>query len=171
MTNILDNPLIRKYFGNETPGGIIHCDDPKTFQYQDWIAGNVLRSMQEPIRPGEKFLCGTSGMWRETENRSGFCASEFHPFSLRLPPSFQKKECGPGVVRNGIYECACVRQPAPEPERCACGQNLNVPHISDRCKPSEPVEEKIEWLIANMPDITRPLWREHLRALVRLARG
>ena len=24
----------------------------------------------------------------------------------------EKKECGPGIVKNGIYECACIKQPS-----------------------------------------------------------
>lgn len=91
MIDILLHPLIVKYFA-------CHKHDTCSENLSpECIALSILRSMQESIRKGERYLClninplEIDGPIERTrmESDSDF---EFHPFMLRLPDKFQ-----PGV--------------------------------------------------------------------------
>ena len=151
--DILQNELVKKYFNN---------------------AEEVISSMQEPIRKGERYLWWSidySGQWVEQTQTADI--DGFHPFKLRLPDKFQKKECP-----NVSLECSCgkiVSHSAPDVrhpwrDECGCGIKLCA-KCNGKC---DEVEEKIEELANHYCAVTHPHSdcnkREQLRELVRLAR-
>ena len=165
--DLLDNPLIRKYFGDEdtnnpcTPAG---------------IAWNVLRAMQEPIKKGDWYLwCDGNEDTKERVWRDplpGRFEENFHPHYLRLPDRFQKQE------QKCNESCVCYeKKPTPEPrihpyvwkgsepEKCFCGNNVDAQ--TGKCKPKDEVEEKIK---AIMYHCSSHIAENQLRELVALAR-
>lgn len=137
--NILDNELVKKYFG---------VNEPEPYYGHGWgrTAQAVLHAMQEPIRLHEKHLQILESNGEIIEIQTSIEYFGFHPYHLRLPDKFQKRECESHCCEyHKIHDCTC------QPQR-------------------DEVEEKIEWLVSNMPDITKQLWKEHLRELVRLAK-
>jgi hypothetical protein len=95
MTNILDNELVRKYFAFDLEG--------KEYD-QSSIAACVLHAMQEPIRKGERYLgwpsYTTVNQWTEQVcGEHEITPIDFHPFQLRLPDRFQKRECKAGFLK------------------------------------------------------------------------
>lgn len=129
--SLLENELIRMYFGFECPRSM-GCTDPNCYERTIQLAYKVVQAMEEPIKVGEKYL--------EIDHVSGLCGERvakyetkgvvFNPWGLRLPSRFQatveKKECCPhGVEAKLIYPCneciAKLNNPAPaETEKCWC---------------------------------------------------
>lgn len=118
MSNILDNALIRKYFGCGKDKGNLH-NHGMYLECDMEMAKHVLTAMQEPIRKGERYLF----LWRDKgyidDDRASGDILGWHVDSLRLPDRFQeagKKEC-----LNKYCGCPChpdKTQPPPEP--CSC---------------------------------------------------
>jgi len=78
MTNILENELVRKYFDKKWGEGN--------------FAWNVIESMQQPIRKGERYLFVKSNGFvceqiNSGDNQGGMECS-FHAHVLRLPDRF-----------------------------------------------------------------------------------
>lgn len=122
--NLLENELIRKYFGWKHPCG--HANGPTgTYIYCDaCLSLNVLRAMQEPIRKGERLLaCSLNdnfgNSWEETTAQ---CESNvaWHPFTLRLPDAAQGKECKQGHTPHGMH-CICLPDCVCQEGNCRCG--------------------------------------------------
>lgn len=112
--DILDDPLIKKYFWPEWCAHPIHVtaiDGPLRNPLKVCerccadAALNVLRAMQEPIKPGERYLCiGASGSVSSPQTFQGADSMDYlHFYSLRLPDAFQKK---PDPVEEKIGELA-----------------------------------------------------------------
>ena len=99
--NLLENELIKKYFGCYKKD----CQN----RGDEEMACNVLHAMQEPIKKGDKFLFNERvDIWTEqTEN----CEDNyFHPFRLRLPDAFQEK-------KEESLPCGCHKTPDPVEEK------------------------------------------------------
>ena len=160
---ILDNELVRRYFGDED------TDNPCT---PCGIALYVLTAMEEEIKVGEKCLALTYGIpgsvqWQEATMTQELLIGWYHPFYLRLPEKFQKKECEWGMTCpacKGVMthqkicehggdkaECDSAKrgdpfkpQPAPEsinPKNCDCGRAAWQDH-SERCSCLKPEAER-----------------------------
>lgn len=126
MTDILDNALIRKYFGCEVDA----CDEAGTVDH-DWLnclARKVLTAMQEPIRKGERILLinNNSRLEPVSESTKNYELEGFHPWDLRLPSRFQeagKKECEGFDTALWCQKCGLELRhvkPQPPPESCSC---------------------------------------------------
>jgi len=100
--SILDNELVRKYFGCEpgtdysTPkhehGTFIPCID--------WMGRKVLAAMQEPIRKGESYLNFANMQdWIKIVD-SPKDVEGYHPWGLRLSDKYQ-----PSAIQMGKKEC------------------------------------------------------------------
>lgn len=87
MILILDNELVKKYFGCDPK-----CKKPNPMTCRLVMARDVLDAMQKPIKPGEKSLVlhPIDNTWVE-ETSVGCDSPRF--FSLRLPEKFQKQKC------------------------------------------------------------------------------
>ncbi len=76
--SILNNELVKKYFGDDANG--------------EWkMAYNVLRAMEQPIKKGEKILVIQKDGGRIWEYEYPTDVSVVHPQWLRLPDRFQEK--------------------------------------------------------------------------------
>ncbi len=187
--NLLDNDLVRRYFGCQHAEGSI-CD---------CVAGDmpckILTAMQEPIRKGERYLKWDSEF--EWVNRCNNFVEElekpgFHPYALRLPDRFQKREekvfCSTRLV-VGHDKCgACGEEierqtrhiqlePKPQAEECSCFNRWDQMMGEHRpsCpefKPKDAVEEKIKEIVHEFKWSGTPIARKYdaLRELVELAR-
>lgn len=180
--NLLENELIWKYFkecdyDHDHESANAHC-----------VALNILQSMQEPIKKGERALEWAEVCWREIviRDETYIGSAEFHPTILRLPDRFQKQECdcichrNSGVWHNKPCDCA-YNPPKPEPEKCyACeGRNDCKPggwqpvcefHLRNPPKPKDEVEDKIMSIVAPFVHGGDKM-EKLLRELVELARG
>lgn len=186
--NLLDNELVRKYFGDcfykncPMASTITHKREP-------CMAHGVLSAMQQPIRKGERYL----GYFFITEEWQVDDAPQnnndpFHPAMLRLPDAFQKQEkhnCEDAKLlmetHIRVYHSAPAElsKPAP-PEKCEC-YDLHIPGVKYECehhypKPQDAVEERLQefltWIGKGTWGKIRTL-REvetEVRDLVRLAR-
>lgn len=111
--NLLDNPLVRKYFGR----GSYEEYSPEGYPRSvEWISYAVLRAMQEPVKEGELYLA--IGEYGKVTGPIAFTSSDnwkFHCQWLRLPDRFQPSfECPlHGLDRD---ESLCTCKPAPDPE-------------------------------------------------------
>jgi hypothetical protein len=127
--DILDNELVRKYFG----------EDNKFF-HED-IAVRVLRAMQEPIRKGERVLefFVEPERWKDAIYvYDGVSLNQFHPMFMRLPDRFQtaeKKECKctcHNVLKHKFHEYCDQPMPPnsnpPPAPLCDCVSGLGQPH-------------------------------------------
>lgn len=90
MSDILENDLVRKYFGCEK--GAHGACDGKRNDCMERTAFRVLKSMQEPIRKGEQAMW----LWyRQVHDDwivgpwDGTKLDDYHPYVLRLPDRFQ----------------------------------------------------------------------------------
>lgn len=161
MNSILDDVLVRKYFGCE----VEVCEKLHTVDH-DWLnclSRKVISAMEEPIRNGDKTLCLWSGTQiEELKTMYSDIPDRFHPRYLRLPSKFQEAgkkyveiddhghcRCripvDPSLHSNCCYCQEKENQPTPKlnikpsttfmpaPEKCACGLTRN--HVV--CKPSE----------------------------------
>lgn len=165
--NILDNDLVKKYFGcGESEHPIYHqCNEPRT------LALAIIKAMQEPIRKGDKYLTNSAitdihryGDFDREMTALDDIQYPFHPFHLRLPDQFQTA---------GKKECACLEH------HCYCLCHGNFCKKCDKQIYNEPqpdaVEEKIKeivWGINNKKGFEFPSGSHlvaSLRELVRLA--
>lgn len=109
--DIIDNALIRKYFGREDK------ESPNT---PAGIAYDVLMAMQEPIRKGERILLIDSPRLEAvSESIMNYAINGFHPWYVRLPSRFQAAVCQCGCHDCGLprkkgYSC-CDRATQPPP--------------------------------------------------------
>lgn len=182
MTDLLDNELVRKYFGC---GPLTACcgnlDGGMPVEHMSY---RILRAMQQPIKKGERYLVGThqdTDMWGVVEKTwEGTDIRGWHTAYLRLPDRFQKQENPTHVCP----ECRAIHpvldndgsQPKPSPEKCGCppAAILQWGHI---CMAVDPVEEKIQaltdkWRVIEWsnPDRAPFVLMQDLRDLVALAR-
>lgn len=87
--DLLDQPLIKKYFGSGKCPGIgsyVYCSDHSTC-----TTYRILAAMTEPIKSGERYLnikMDNDG-WFELEAKSPFGVG-LHAYQLRLPDAHQK---------------------------------------------------------------------------------
>lgn len=172
--NLLDNELVRKYFGCE-------CEGPHSYKKMGScsliMSGHIIQAMQQPIRKGEKYL--DLNYSKVVVAQSGFLSesmvlSNWHPSVLRLPDTFQKQEC---KCQCHMTACGCCvteghNQPTPSPEKCPhadighfhgdisnpsacpeakpkdepekCKCNPWMGKHAEDCKPKDAVEEKIK---------------------------
>jgi len=110
--NILENELIRKYFGWSMGPTSVELDDMR-------IAYFVLAAMQEPIKKGDRYLSiDQYGNVTESSQSSETGWADYHPSALRLPQRFQtpeKKECDHPFKNlvfqtSGILCCLCSKR-------------------------------------------------------------
>lgn len=192
--SLLDNELVKKYFGYDNClglGGSGKCTHPNC------MALRILKSQQQPIRKGERYLFWhkdkvTEMVWED------FMATieESHAEHLRLPDAFQPqnqkqepitKNCACGEFRfwSTIHRvdgpCYQIDKPTPSPEKCECSPACNHGY-SEHCnccgaldKPkdavppfSREVEAKIDSIVMNWSKQDNLI--KELRDLVRLAR-
>lgn len=133
MIDILQNELVKKYFG---------CDcgrdgEPSLHNHfvketcEDKLSVNVLKSMQEPIRDGERCLILDGNGWKEWKMSGDGISSTYHPDSLRLPDKFQtavKMHNCPECGVTHVYLPAQGTQPAPENAYCEVEKSAPCPH-------------------------------------------
>lgn len=89
--DILENELVRKYFGNgpceSVPGqACIISGCPNHFACMAW---RVFKAMQEPMSEGTKILTWRTHQRFEESTASNSIGTEFHPGILVLPEKFQ----------------------------------------------------------------------------------
>lgn len=91
MTDILDNELVKRYFGEGQCQRdlTMFCLAVKSSDHAGCIAPRVLRAMQEPIQKGERYLAIQDNAFWVVECCDP-CSVIFHPFMLRLPDRFQQ---------------------------------------------------------------------------------
>lgn len=104
--SILDNDLVRKYFGCDAWGG---CPDDSGSNENEHIALRIIIAMEEPIGKGERYLDLMGIDWREENHlptvREKIADSDLdglHAYTLRLPDRFQKR----GQHKH-IFICEC----------------------------------------------------------------
>lgn len=114
--NILENELVLKYFTPEYKA-YYPCND-KTSQMDAaaWdkcaMAASVLRAMQEPISPGEKYLEVVMGnLELKTWNHPFRSFEYFCPQVIRLPDKFQRVGQG---CKHEVIECVNCAKPFPQ---------------------------------------------------------
>lgn len=190
--NILDNELVRKYFGE---GTAFNSED----HHKKIMAFRVISAMQQPIRKGERYISldGIVEMVAEIDMTGS------HFYCLRLPDAFQKQECEHAGLKRycgkDVYCEECKKninsildnchisiphmgkcQPTPSPEKCECVfQNESV-CPNPRCPvhtPKNAVEKKISHIkrefglmLDRMTFRSQVQFVEELHDLVRLAR-
>lgn len=102
--NILDNELVRLYFGCGRRDDKF-CADKECNVHQETWALRFLTAMQEQIKKGEKYLgISSNGQIEIHEQKVEDECYLFHPYALRLPSRFQpteKKECECVPVKHG----------------------------------------------------------------------
>lgn len=185
---ILDNELVRKYFG---------CVKINKNQYCDCLMGScresmalrVNEAMQTPIRKGERYISldGIVEMIAEID------MMESHFYCLRLPDAFQKqeKECDCEELRKlncscwvGLHPCKihwCWHKPTPsqdkwdplleEMRKTACDK-LGYDYAPHKYAVEEKIESIQNFYNASDPrkDYARKHLTEELRDLVRIAK-
>jgi hypothetical protein len=163
--NILENELVRKYFGSGRCESCFgqSCVVTGVPDHHACMSFRVLSAMQEPIREGERYLnLFLPTQWRELilRNGPGYVIDGWHSSCLRLPDRFQKKE----IFKCVDPDCPCDKEhrsmswaelPKPAPENCPtnCGPGCGC------CKPADAMAE------------ARRLWKlldEEVAKLVRL---
>lgn len=173
MSDILENDLVWRYFGCDAHE--IRC--PNGNEYLEHMALRVLKSMQEPIRKGERYLesrttFDVNEYGNFTEEKvldTDLTFSKFHPFSLRLPDRFQTAG-NPCEHRHEMHGCHKILgcppnawdgdiQPPAEPEKCTCGE---YKHRCWNCKdkPSDAVSDSAKAVEAKIKEIseTEGVW-------------
>jgi hypothetical protein len=89
MTKLLDHPLIRKYFSCDAME--IRC--PNGNEQLEHMALRVLEAMSEDIHDGDLYLNYLSGLeWVEVKWSYAQYIDGYHPYRLKLPPPFQKRD-------------------------------------------------------------------------------
>lgn len=189
--NLLENELVKKYFGNRHES----CPPGCNYGHEEKMAYRILAAMQEPIKKGERYLfiqnyevpgSNSSGYQEILEIESGYDYNIFHPLFLRLPSGFQtpeKEECDHPFKNlvfqtSGILCClcsktvkpSCAEKPTPDPVYCCvCGYRGPQENWgTHKCFP-DPAEEKIKEIIDDQP-MTLNKSVAALRELVALAR-
>lgn len=143
--NILEHPLVLRYFGCDDEIEHYHLGSPCVF-----ICRNVLTAMQEPIKKGKRFLCWRKDKVTEEISASGENSLGVGYVRLRLPSRFQPQEPGD---KPTVY---C--------RHCGGNNPLTAPA-------RDGVEEEISRII-ELQGSRKGAWLEsHLRNLVALARG
>lgn len=106
--NILENELVRKYFGCHCPpeqntlAGYHpeNCSDKA-------IALRILQAMQEPIKKGESYLnSANKNDWIRLDD-CPIDIEDFHPFGLRLPDQFQSPKPSTAKCLHKTSGCYC----------------------------------------------------------------
>lgn len=126
--SILDNELVREYFGQWTDR-----KNSRETQFYEQMSLRVIEAMQQPIKKGDKYLSLiVPGTVSEQVAEVG-TLEDFHPYALRLPDRFQKKECGHAWFAKCIKcgeeaDLPEEKRPksAPEPEKCKCFERLGI---------------------------------------------
>ena len=122
---LLDNELVRKYFGCQD------CQEGNSEHVEklchEGMALKILRAMQEPIKKGERYLLIDSEIVGDMVANSNSLDHIRHLGVLRLPGRFQKhktasQKCGCGLIWNTIHRfdgpCHILEnQPTLESER------------------------------------------------------
>lgn len=150
--SLLDNELVRKYFGCDIRGVQTLCDHFNQQNCHKSMSYRVLQAMQQPIRKGERYLVGThkdSDIWRIVEKTwEGTEIKGWHTAYLRLPDVFQKQECEHSGLKRycgkDVYCEECKREISNLFARC----NLIIPHDGP-CKPP-PAPEKLTPLTCHL---------------------
>lgn len=162
--NLLDHPLIRTYFGCNHPQGTTYCGD----HCKERISVRVLRSMQEPIKKGERCL----ELFNEGEVKEivlhPITVVAYHPMFLRLPDRFQKQKIEVLKCCHGFPICIhCQDKPKPSPEKCRFNRGTGS---ECNCQPKDAVEEKINEVSRRWSVPPYVALAYELRELVRLVR-
>lgn len=125
MTDLLDNELVRKYFG--CPANDCREHVP-CYTVEQHMAFRVLHAMQQSIKKGERYLnwSDNDGGFYETMAQGDHDAENPHWGVLRLPDRFQKKECCDQYFGGSCPTCHSVHscRPKPEPPKCVCNEIL-----------------------------------------------
>ena len=151
MKTILENELVGKYFGCTVCDPKYHGLDG--FQKCPYMALRVIEAMSAPIRSGERYL-HIQGDGFATEQYPGWDSGtdSFHPFSLRLPDSFQEQEeknlCAlvsiqeecPGCGKDHVWAVDTSAKPTAR----KCQLNHGTGSKCDCKAATDPVEEKIK---------------------------
>lgn len=182
--NLLDNELVRKYFGCDLRGVQTLCDHFNQQNCDKSTSYRILQSLQEPIKKGERYLNfnGNMDLYEEAMTKELTCPS-FHPMALRLPDRFQKQE-KPSCVHHLMPPCGFCgavpvyyEQPKPSPEKCVynhgTGSKCDCKPKDEEALYSREVEEKIETMIKSyVPVFGYPsgFLRTELRSLLKLIR-
>ena len=121
---LLDDPLIKKYFGCFKKEGEIH-EHSYVDECSAQVAFHILAAMQEPIKKGERmlFLPGNHNPISEEVAGDDIPSSEIRCW-LRLPSRFQpqaEKKKWPHLHRWSVTSCECGEkyfEPKPTPPKC-----------------------------------------------------
>lgn len=178
-SDLLSHPLVKRYFNGSS-------FNFQPIMDQAAMALAILKSMQEPIRKGERYLfCSIDfpGQWVEQTQTEDI--DEFHPFKLRLPSRFQEqakkenhliyedgkaicKSCGSTVGAKDSWSTS-----DPVNERDCCDWHKVHPYSPEGCAMEKPrqkdeVEEKIEFLSGHYDSEFKYPIEKHFRELVAL---
>lgn len=194
---ILDNELVRKYFGCRAVCTEAHFINVGYDEHERCMSFRILAAMQQPIRKGERYLWWFSDKVEEkiSDVDSLGCDETAHPHCLRLPDAHQKQDSKchcPNYMWHVDHTMCPLNHPTPRPNlRTAneIGQGVwpsgTSPEKSSqdpRCKctmrpcwhgesPKDAVEEKIIEIEKLIPsNYIFGLIEKKLRDLVRLAR-
>jgi hypothetical protein len=123
--NLLDNELIKKYFGSRHES----CPPECNYGHEEKMASRILAAMEEPIKNGDKYLDIHD---LSNVKKAAFDLGGLHTETLKLPSRFQtpdKKECDHPFANllfqaSGILCCLCAEivkrscqdKPAPTPD-------------------------------------------------------
>jgi hypothetical protein len=163
MNPLLENPLVKKYFGGH-PGKHIDgmCDD--------LISMRVLDAMCQPIKKGDRILFSDNS--DQGNIKEEIAVLDYSPWwqicgvRLRLPDEFQKTEC-PNLFLTCSCGMKCEHKPAPEPEKC---NHSNCIH-DGVIRSSSAVEKKKDETINYIEKYVHMGLATTLRELIALARA
>ena len=135
--NLLDQELVRKYFGCVEQDGCkaAHHNPDLCAAY---MATRILRAMQEPIGKGEKYLFWHDNFveLRISDGTDLTWSSHSHPWCFRLPEAWQGgRECSDYRLQcrsckkdvtathecRGSSDCHHFDKPDAVEEKCFCG--------------------------------------------------
>lgn len=152
--NLLENPLILKYFG--CPPEHNHYHQETVQRCKESLAFKILTAMQEPVKKGDRYIVthDDGNTWSEDKRANEFLPTDYdgywHPNVLRLPDSFQRKDCEDCGTLPGITD----------PKWCKCSCHGK----------KDPVEEKIQEIVAKADDFDQEWIKTELASLVNLVR-
>lgn len=91
MTSLLDNELVRKYFGCRAVCTEAHFINVGYDEHEWCMSSRILESMQQPIKKGDRYLLANFD-GSVSEEIGGGLTDYFHAYCLRLPSQFQTEK-------------------------------------------------------------------------------
>ena len=173
--DLMQNELVKKYFGPKE-GSIVECCEHEINRVgehlQKEMALRILTAMQKPIKKGERMLAAFPKEITEEVASRDIEAGNYPRSFLRLPDSFQTKECeyDPHMMEKmaDFKWCGLDQKEMRSMRDFALSKGWSSFYKTYDPPPPDPVEEKITDCVKRMPDW--PGCENYLRELVSLAR-